>query len=588
MIKSLKTKHYVLFLFIITLGLYQTSLMEVFHSLEILSLDDSLLVDNLSNNKISLSELLRPGWQGKYYRPVIDLSFFVEQYLWGGQPFGYRLTNVLIHAFNSILLYLFARTLLKSERYSNGIAFFAAVVFAIHPVTVESIAWISGRTDPIATFWSLLGLIFYLTWKNKGKWYLLLFSFLSMTTGVLAKEVAIATPAAIAVLELFFLRPFGYQKSRSARIAVIVSLVFIPAYLFFRSCIIKGGDMGLGFILDKLIKGDVLFSLKMGMASIGFYFKKFLWPVPLNFTIHSINLTFYATVGFALIAAISILFISKKQGKYCFLLIWAIGGIIPAALISFTNVAWTPWAERYLYYSTAPFSIASSILFVNYYQKVKHANIKMVLFISIIPLLAFAVLSFNRSMVMSSNELLWKDSYIKSPDFMGAVNGYAKTLLKAGNIDEAEKIFTKGLLLDGPKHLIYLNLGDISYGRGDYDKMRGYYMKALEEARSDKRLVTVGKAFRRNILSNLARYNLEQASIAESDEMKEKFYTKGINNLIEAYKEHPYNFINYQIAKIYIETGEKGKAAVYLERFINSGGTEGYTESAIKMLKNIK
>ena len=113
MIKSLETKHYALLLFIITLGLYQTSLMKVFYSLEILSLDDTLLIDNLSNNNISLSGLLRPGWQGKYYRPVIDLSFFVEQYLWGGQPFGYRLTNVLIHAFNSILLYLFAKSLLK-------------------------------------------------------------------------------------------------------------------------------------------------------------------------------------------------------------------------------------------------------------------------------------------------------------------------------------------------------------------------------------------------------------------------------------------------------------------------------------------
>ena len=116
------------------------------------------------------------------------------------------------------------------------------------------------------------------------------------------------------------------------------------------------------------------------------------------------------------------------------------------------------------------------MLFVNYYRQVKHKNIKMVLFISIIPLFAFAVLSFNRSMVMSSNELLWKDSYIKSPDFMGAVNGYAKTLLKSGNIDEAEKVFTKGLLLDAPKHLIYLNLGDISYGRGDYDKMKDYQL----------------------------------------------------------------------------------------------------------------
>ncbi|MDT8316989.1 MAG: hypothetical protein RQ824_03225 [bacterium] len=561
--------------------------MKVFYSLETLSLDDTLLIDGLLNNNISLSELLRPGWQGKYYRPVIDLSFFVEQYLWGGQPFGYRLTNVLIHAFNAILLYIFAKSLLKHERYGQRIAFFAASLFAVHPVTVESVAWISGRTDPLATFWSLIGLIFYLAWKNKGKWYLLILSFLSMATGVLAKEVAIATPAALAVLELFFLPSFGYKKSRFARVVIISSLTLIPVYLLFRSLIIKGEDFGLGFILENLSKSNIMFSLKMGIASIGFYFKKFLLPAPLNFTINNINLTFYAVVGSVLITIVSILMFSKKQGKYCFLLIWSIGGIVPAALISFTNVAWTPWAERYLYYSAAPFSIALSMSFVDYYKKVKYVN-NIVFYICIVPLLLFAILTFNRTIVMSSNELLWKDSYMKSPGFMGALNGYAQTLLKSGNIEEAEKILKKGLSLNDPKHLIYLNLGDISYGRGDYDQMKQYYIKALDEARNDERLVTVGKAYRRDILSRLARYNLDQASIAGSDEMKERYYTKGINNLIEAYKELPYNFINYQIAKVYIAKGDQEKAAEYLERFIYEGGAEGYTESAEKLLKKIK
>lgn len=578
-----------LLLFVITLGLYLTSLRTVFYSLEILTLDDNQLIDKLSNNNLTFNEVLRPGWQGKYYRPVIDLSFFIEQYLWGGQPFGYRMTNVLIHAFNSILLYLLAGSLLKFEKNSNRIAFFSAFLFAVHPIAVESVVWISGRTDPLATFWSLLGVIFYLLWKDREKRHLILLSLLFISIAVLAKEVAIATPVALVLLEIFFLPSFAYKKSRLARFAIISSLAFIPAYLLFRSFIIKGKDLGVGFILDNLTKGDIAFPAKMIAASIGFYFKKFVWPVPLNFGIDSINLALYAALGGGVITAIVILFFVEKYKKYCFLLIWALGGILPAALISFTNVAWTPWAERYLYYSTVPLSIASGMLFVGFYHKVKDTKINKPAFvICLIPLLIFIVLTLDRSIVMSSNELLWKDSYSKSPDFMGAADEYAKTLLRSGNMEEAEKVLTHALLLDAPKHLIYLKLGDISYPKGDYDKMRDYYLKALNEARNDKRLVTVGAAFRRDILSKLAAYNIDQAIKAEDDEMKIKFYEEGITNLIDAYKELPTNFINYRIAKIYISTGEKEKTAEYLERFINGGGAKGYTKPAIKLLNNIE
>ena len=114
MTQLLKSPFYpVALLFIITIAIYISSLSHVFFSQEVISLDDNSVLNTLLNEGITLHDVLRPGWQGKYYRPVTDLSFFVEQYLWGGQPFGYRLTNVLIHAFNSMLVYLFAKRLLN-------------------------------------------------------------------------------------------------------------------------------------------------------------------------------------------------------------------------------------------------------------------------------------------------------------------------------------------------------------------------------------------------------------------------------------------------------------------------------------------
>ncbi|MCK4825472.1 hypothetical protein KA005_57520, partial [bacterium] len=86
----------------------------------------------------------------------------------------------------------------------------------------------------------------------------------------------------------------------------------------------------------------------------------------------------------------------------------------------------------------------------------------------------------------------------------------------------------------------------------------------------------------------LSMYNVEQAKMTESSEMKIRFYVKSIDNLLEAYKEQPDNFINYRLATIYLTIGNKREALEFLKRFIDAGGAKGYTAPAIKLLNNIE
>ena len=120
---------------------------------------------------------------GVYYRPLIHLSMNFDYSIWHLNPVGYHITNVVLHTANSILVFFlcfylfrfsFANLKDSPAELNNHIrviatSLLAAVLFALHPIHTESVAWISGRTDILTTFFFLLAFISYLTYENEGR-----------------------------------------------------------------------------------------------------------------------------------------------------------------------------------------------------------------------------------------------------------------------------------------------------------------------------------------------------------------------------------------------------------------------------------
>ena len=118
-----------------------------------------------------------------YYRPLIHLSMNFDYSIWHLNPVGYHITNVVLHTANSILVFFlcfylfrfgFANLKDSPAELNNHIrviatSLLAAVLFALHPIHTESVAWISGRTDVLTTFFFLLAFISYLTYENEGR-----------------------------------------------------------------------------------------------------------------------------------------------------------------------------------------------------------------------------------------------------------------------------------------------------------------------------------------------------------------------------------------------------------------------------------
>ena len=119
--------------------------------------DDVMIVTHLQWGRI----LGRTG-----YRPVRTLTYALNFALGGANPFGYHLFNVLLHAVNSILIFLLFRSVLGRMDAS----FLGAMLFAVHPLQTASVAYVSGRKDLLAAFFLLLASLLYVEWRQRRGW----------------------------------------------------------------------------------------------------------------------------------------------------------------------------------------------------------------------------------------------------------------------------------------------------------------------------------------------------------------------------------------------------------------------------------
>lgn len=126
------------------------------------------------------------------YYPMVFTSYLLEGALHGGRAWGYHLTNNLLHALNSMLVFWWVKLLFERR----SLAWLAGMVFALHPIHVESVAWVTERKDVLSGFFFLLSLIGYECWRRggKGRWYV---TALVLYVGALFSKTVVCTGAII-------------------------------------------------------------------------------------------------------------------------------------------------------------------------------------------------------------------------------------------------------------------------------------------------------------------------------------------------------------------------------------------------------
>jgi Flp pilus assembly protein TadD len=170
------------------------------------------------------------------YRPLRATMFALEYQLWGLNPAGFHVVNILFHLLNTLLIFLFLRWLLKAELPAFG----AAMLFAVHPALTENVCWVCSGSDLLCMFFYLIGLLaFYRFREGNGpqRHFFYALALVSLVLTLLSKEMGVTFPAAVVAIDVW---RDGLNKQTPRRWLEYVPLWTITlGYLAFRATVMS-------------------------------------------------------------------------------------------------------------------------------------------------------------------------------------------------------------------------------------------------------------------------------------------------------------------------------------------------------------
>lgn len=417
------------------------------------------------------------------YRPVVTLTYFIDYALYGSNPWGYHLTNIILHAANGILLYIFLMLLLKETGLKPLLA---SLLFVSHPVLTESVNSISFREDLLVFIFYMGALILYLHIRpqevnsdkkaNSGndKRSLLLY-FVSCVLyffALLSKEMAVTFPLIVCLYEWVYSnnKNKGFKDIINRYVlgyfSVTVVYVCIRFFLFLNLFEEKPEAWG---VTERIITVPWL---------IASYIKRILFAVfiPLDYVFFPLRTIFSLRFVVPIIVLMSILAISlfekKRKRELTFGVLFFLLTLIPVYnLVPLIN----PFAMRYLYLPIAGLIIASSFLLP---AKVKRPGFRKKA--EYLSLFIIIIIIFNSISVISRNRIwrdqytLWSDAVKKMPNSPWAHNGLGHVYSTQGRMDDAIREFKVALRLRPDYADVHNSLG-MAYG------MQGHPDIAMQE-----------------------------------------------------------------------------------------------------------
>jgi len=450
------------------------------HSYDFINYDDSAFISENKNVTAgltfsSIKWALTTG-PPDYWRPAVWLSHIIDCELFGLDPSGHHLTNLLLHIANTLLLF----GVLKAMTGSKWACAFAAACFGLHPMHVESVAWISERKDVLSAFFWFLTMMAYLRYVRRpsaGRYVLTLFLF---EMGLMSKPMVVVLPLVLLLLDYW---PLGRFTSMSQRIFYRLLREKIP---FFILSVISGiitfivqKNVGTMAAIDKLPP-----FLRAGNAAVSYmkYIAKTLWPNKLAvFYPHpGDKLPVWQIVMSAAMLLAVLIIIIRVSARHKYLMVgwlWYIGTLLP--MIGLIQVGAQAMADRYSYIPLIGIFIMIAWSAEELCPKTK-AGKTILTMTSAVIIIAMSVCS-RLQVYHWENSLTINAHAVKVTDnnFI-ALSGYGEALCRAGKYDEGLEYLRKSVFIRPNYDTALYNMG-LSYAQqGKYDQAIKYYNKVLQ------------------------------------------------------------------------------------------------------------
>jgi len=415
------------------------------------------------------------------YYPLVHTSFWAEYHLWRLDPLGYHLVNVLLHSLNSLLVWRVLRKLKVTG------AWLAGAIFALHPVQVESVAWVTERKNVLSAFFYLCALLAYFrfdptmvaptsdTGGKRWKFYWLALGL--YVSALLSKSVTCTLPVAIVLLtwwkrgRLFWRDAYCLLPFMAVGIGAGLNTVRMEGHL------VNGvpAEYAFSFAQRCLIAGRALW----------FYGAKLLWPREVAFIYPrwSIDPTDWRQWLFPLAAAGAIGMLWRRRNQ------WGTGPLVAVLFfvatlgpaLGFFNVypfRFSFVADHYQYLASmglvALFAAAASGQ-ANTWQLGRETRWA----VSASLLIVLGALTWKQAGVYRDAETLWRDTLAKNPGCWLAHNNLGLLLEHRGEAFAAEEQYRQALQIYPDDVKAHVNLGNALLRQGKASEAIGQYQEAL-------------------------------------------------------------------------------------------------------------
>lgn len=477
--------------------------------------DSGYILKNENIKSLDIKSIIKhfTSFQMHNYHPLTTLSYSFEYALVGENPWLYHLTNILLHCINTLLVYLLFLKIFKNKFLPSLIV---SAFFALHPMHVESVAWISERKDVLYTLFYLLALILYIKYIEQKRLKHILITFIFFVLSCLSKSAAVTLPVLLLAFDWYYQRKVNLNF-------FIEKIPFFLLSMLFGILAIYSQDTAIQNLRPMLTYFERFLIVCWAFC---LYLYKLIFPInlsafyPYPIKIDGVLPWFYYLSPIIVFAIFALIFYSRRFGRdiifgFSFFLITI------SVILQILPVGGAIIAERYTYipYLGLFFIVVQS--FFKYdnsaVSKQKKQILHLGLFLCGIFLIWFTYLTNERIKYWRNGDILFSDVLKKYPLFPYGYNNrgflyfdyYALQVYKDNEpikqkyVEKAYKDYSKAIELDPSYVGAYINRAVLLYNTGRPEIALEDFNKALKLDYTNKD----GLLGRANTLSTLNRYS---------------------------------------------------------------------------------
>src|SRR5881628_1814197 len=434
-----------------------------------------------------------------HYIPLTWMTLGLDYLLWGMNPVGYHLTNLLLHAANAVVFFFVVRRLLTralsspSER-GHALALsagFASLVFAIHPLRVESVAWATERRDVLSGLFYLLTILMYLRAREREErgrgWYWL--SVAVFVLALLSKSMVVNLPIVLLILDVYPLRRLGGAVGWWSEPARRVYVEKIPFVLLAAaaSAIALMAQLSHDTMVS-VVQLSGLGRLAVSMYGVSFYLWKTVAPVNLSPlyelppTVNPWAPPFLLSYGLVLaITAIVLAFRRRVPGLPA---AWVAYIVVLLPVLGIFQSGPQIAADRYTYLAGLGWAILAGAGLLSCWRSSRRSKTGtpatwLLAGIAFCVVVGLGVLTWNQVQVWHDSEKLWNHSAAIDPRSPVGQYSWGLALAQEGQLTEAIEHYTTALRIKPDYADAHINLGIALAQQGKLAEASEHYQQAL-------------------------------------------------------------------------------------------------------------